>query len=145
MTEAMKKYEGKVKWAYKNFPLTSIHADAQPAAEAVECATEQGKFWEMADKLFGADTLSAEAYQAMADELGLNRTNFDACVSSHKYKDNITKDTTEGQKYGATGTPYSLVLDKDGKIVDVIAGAYPLDNTTDPTISISYILEQQLK
>lgn len=50
--QIMKDYDGKVTLAYKHFPLTSIHSRAQKAAEASECARDQGKFWEFHDKLF---------------------------------------------------------------------------------------------
>lgn len=47
-------YKGQVKFVYRNFPLTQIHPDAQKAAEAGLCAADQGKFWEMHDKMFEA-------------------------------------------------------------------------------------------
>jgi len=53
MQRIMKDYDGKVSWVYRNFPLSSIHQYAQARAEAAECASEQGKFWEYADALFG--------------------------------------------------------------------------------------------
>lgn len=53
MNQVMEDYKGKVKLAYKHFPLVSIHPKAQKAAEAAECAKDQGKFWEFHDKLFG--------------------------------------------------------------------------------------------
>lgn len=52
--QILKEYEGKVLFAYKHFPLISIHPRAQKAAEASECARDQGKFWEFHDKLFEA-------------------------------------------------------------------------------------------
>lgn len=50
--QVLKEYPGKVLFAYKHFPLTSIHPHAQKAAEASECARDQDKFWEFHDKLF---------------------------------------------------------------------------------------------
>lgn len=52
VTQLLKDYEGKIVLAYKHFPLAQIHPNAQKAAEASECAREQGKFWEFHDKLF---------------------------------------------------------------------------------------------
>ena len=50
--QIMQEYQGKVLLVYKHFPLKQIHPLAQKAAEAAECARDQGKFWEMQDKLF---------------------------------------------------------------------------------------------
>lgn len=56
VTQILKEYDGKVQFAYKHFPLVSIHPRAQKSAEAAECAKEQGKFWEFHDKLFEAQS-----------------------------------------------------------------------------------------
>lgn len=56
MGQVLKDYAGKVKLVYKHFPLNSIHPKAQKAAEASECAKDQGKFWEFHDKLFENQT-----------------------------------------------------------------------------------------
>ncbi len=52
MNQIMKDYEGKVRFVLKNFPLSQIHPYAQAAAEAFECARDQGKGWELHDLLF---------------------------------------------------------------------------------------------
>lgn len=54
--EVLKQYGDKIKFSYKNFPLSSIHPNAQKAAEAASCAAQQGKFWEYHDKLFESGT-----------------------------------------------------------------------------------------
>lgn len=126
MQQMLQDYNGKVRLAYKHFPL-NIHENAQSAAEASECAAEQGKFWEYGDKLFTASSLGKETYGSIADELGLDKAKFDDCVSTSKYKSVVTTDAAEAQKLGGQGTPYSLVLDKDGNIIDVISGAQPYE------------------
>lgn len=71
--EVLKNYGDKVAFTYRSFPL-SFHANAQKAAEAFECAKEQGKGWEMHDKLFelsASSALSVESYKRAASELGL--------------------------------------------------------------------------
>ncbi|MBI5222073.1 MAG: thioredoxin domain-containing protein [Candidatus Magasanikbacteria bacterium] len=71
--QALADYGDKIKYTFRHFPL-SFHANAQKAAEAFECAKEQGKTWEMYDKLFGlsdAKTMSVENYKKAAAELGL--------------------------------------------------------------------------
>jgi protein-disulfide isomerase len=52
VTQLLKDYNGRIKFVYKNFPLTQLHPYAEPAAEAFECAKDQGKGWEMHDLLF---------------------------------------------------------------------------------------------
>ena len=96
---------GKVKMVYRDFPL-SFHPEAQPAAEAAECAKEQGKFWEFHDKIFeNQQGMSAAAYKQWASEVGLNTAQFNSCVDSGKYRQEVQKDFAEGSSYGVSGTP----------------------------------------
>ena len=101
---------GKVKLVYRDFPLSSIHPQATPAAEAAECAKEQGKFWEFHDKLFeNQASLSTASYKQWAQELGLNTQQFNDCVDKKKYQREVTKDYQDGQAAGVTGTPSFFV------------------------------------
>lgn len=120
--EVIEKYvkTGKAKLIYRDFPLSSIHAMAQKAAEASECADEQGKFWPYHDLLYGRqDRLSAENFKAWAKELGLNGAQFDACLDTGKFKDEVGNDFQAGQRAGISGTPATFV---NGRI---ITGAVP--------------------
>ena len=100
---------GKVKLVYRDFPL-SFHANAEPAAEAAECAGEQGKYWEMHDKLFeNQASLSAASYKQWAADLGLDTAKFDSCLDSSKYASEIQKDVQDGQAAGVSGTPTFFV------------------------------------
>ncbi len=98
-------YKGKVKLAFKNQPLP-FHANARTAAAAALAAHEQGKFWEMHDKLFenqrALDRASIERY---AQELGLNMAKFKSALDSNKFDAQITADSQEGNRLGANGTP----------------------------------------
>ena len=100
---------GKVKIVFKHFPLTNIHPNAMPAAIAVECALEQGKGAEMHDKVFESSSLSATSLKAMAVELKLDSTKFDACLDTQKYKDKVLADLAEGVSKGVSGTPTVFV------------------------------------
>ncbi len=91
-----------------DMPLEAIHKQAFKAAEATHCASDQGKFWEMHDRLF-ANQRKLEPWSAHAEALGLDVATFDACMSSDKYASAIRRDMAEAQKAGATGTP-SFVL-----------------------------------
>lgn len=96
---------GKVKIVFRDFPL-AFHASAQKAAEATECAEEEGKFWEMHDKLFeNQEAIAVENLKQYAKELGLNSEDFDNCLDSGKYADEVAKDLADGQALGVSGTP----------------------------------------
>lgn len=108
---------GKVKFAYRHYPLTSIHPNAQLAGEASECANEQGKFWEYHDKLFAEqDTWSPQtladvsnSFVDYAGELGLNTDQFKSCVESEKYKAKVEEDMAAGEQAQVDGTPAFFV------------------------------------
>ncbi len=115
LKQAMTDYKDKVLFVFKEVPL-SIHDKAMDAAMAGECANEQGKFWEMADKLYGDQktwsalkTFSATPY---ATQIGLNMTQFNQCVSSKKFQDKINADNQMAQDFGISGTPAFFVNDK---------------------------------
>lgn len=118
---------GKVKLAYRHYPLTEIHPNAQKSAEASECANEQGNFWDYHDQLFNnqADWESLEASAALekfveyANEIGLNGETLRNCVESGKMADNISEDANDGLKVGVNGTPATFV---NGMLV---SGAVP--------------------
>ena len=96
---------GKVNLVFKNFPL-SIHKNAEKAAEAAECAGEQGKYYEMYDELFtkGVEGGTTE-FKAYAKDIGLNQVEFNGCLDSGKMKSKINEDIKEGKVLGVTGTP----------------------------------------
>ena len=113
---------GKANLVFRDFPLSSIHPNAQKASEAAQCAFEQGKFWEMHDKLFeNQQALEIEDLKQYAKDLKLNTVKFNDCLDSGKYEEEVANDVSEGASYGVTGTPAFFI---NGKL---IAGAYPLE------------------
>ena len=107
--ELEKTYPGKVRVAWKNFPL-SFHNNAKPAAEASMAAHEQGKFWEMHDILFkNQQALSAADLEKYAKEIGLDMGKFKAAMDSHKFSAQIDADMKQGSAVGVQGTPASFV------------------------------------
>lgn len=97
--------EGKVRFVYRDFPL-SFHPQAQPAAEAGECANEQGKFWEFHNLIFeNQQSLNDASYKQWAADLGLNTAQFNSCVDSSKYRTEVLEDFAAGQAAGVSGTP----------------------------------------
>jgi protein-disulfide isomerase len=114
-------YPGKVKFVYRNLPLTSIHPNAFPAAEAAMCAGEQNVYWQYHDKLFDHETLGNEVYIQYAQELGLDMTAFEACLNDHKYQKAIQTDSDFAINLGISSTPTFFI---NGL---AIVGAQPLD------------------
>lgn len=109
LNSLLKNYEGKVKFVYRDFPISSIHPHAQKAAEAGECAHEQGAFWKMHDKIFENQevwsSVGPPEFKKYAREIGLDAAKFDSCLDSGKYKDEVEKDLKDGTAAGVTGTP----------------------------------------
>lgn len=120
----LEKYKGKIRFVYRDFPLTQIHPNAQPAAEAAQCANEQGKFWDFHDKLFSSENLGDDVYKQYAQELGLDMTKFDECYTSHKYAQAITDDANFAINLGVNSTPTFFI---NGL---AIIGAQPLSSFT---------------
>lgn len=98
-------YPDKIKFVYRNMPLVSLHPDAFSAAEAAMCAGDQNAYWQYHDKLLSGTSLGNDVYLRYAQELGLNTQAFSDCISSHKFKDKIQKDSQFGASMNVTGTP----------------------------------------
>ncbi len=104
---------GKVKLAFRHYPLTSIHPNAKKAGEAVECANEQNKFWDYHDLLFAkqdewSQLASADAVNSFVDysgELGLDTAQFRNCLDSSKFQQKVEDDLAAGMDAGVDGTP----------------------------------------
>ncbi len=109
MRKLWKKYPHKIRWVYKQFPLDSIHPQARAAAEASECAAEQGKFWEFADRLEEErENLGQPLYQSIASSLFLDIERFNSCVNNRVYKDKVNGDMQLGIESSVKGTPTSF-------------------------------------
>ena len=96
---------GKVKLVYRDYPL-SFHPQAQSAAEASECANDQGEFWDYHDALFNNQaTLGSDLYTKLAGDLGLDVGQFTECVDSGKFRQEVQDDFSYGSSVGVSGTP----------------------------------------
>lgn len=117
--QILEKYPDDVRLVYKHFPLP-IHANSRKAAEAAECAADQGNFWEYHDKLFeNQETLYVPMLKDYAKQTGLNTTQFNACLDSGAMSNRVEQDKKEGESLGVRGTPTFFV---NGKL---ISGAQP--------------------
>ena len=114
---------GKVKLVYRDFPLTSIHPQAQGAAEAAECVREKGgdeAYFSYHDKIFGnQQSLSDSNLKKWAKELGYD---IDSCLDSGKYRNEVLNDLNDGSSAGVSGTPAFFI---NGVFVE---GAQPFAN-----------------
>ncbi len=120
VAEIWKKYRGKIKHVFIDFPL-GFHKNAKKAAMAANCAAEQGKFWEYHDLLYKAP-LGDDVYIDYAKKLGLNLDRFKECLDRNRYESDINKDIEKGKKVGVRGTPAFFI---NGRLV---SGAQPLEN-----------------
>ncbi|HXJ20272.1 MAG TPA: thioredoxin domain-containing protein [Polyangia bacterium] len=114
-------YSGKIRIVFKQFPLP-FHDKAHLAAEAALAAKDQGKFWQMHDKMFAnQQALDRASLERYAQELGLDMAKFKAALDSGKYKDKVDAEDREGAAVGVTGTPTFFVNGTR------LVGAQPID------------------
>lgn len=105
LAQVLANYKDKVRFVYRDFPLP-IHPHAPKAAEAAQCADEQGKFWEYHRVLYQDQSkLSLADLEATATRLGLDEQKFKTCLSSGKFAAEVSKDTEDAQKAGVRSTP----------------------------------------
>lgn len=114
-------YGDRVRYVVRNMPLRN-HAHAWKAAEAAECAYDQGRFWEYHDLLFrNAPDLGVESLKRYAGEVGLDRGRFDGCLHSGEKRPVVARDARDAVELRLTGTPTFFI---DGR---VLVGAQPIE------------------
>lgn len=125
--------KGQVALIYRHFPLDQIHSKARNEMSALECANEVGgnaKFWEYLDRIFeitpGNDGLDQNLLPTIATDVGLDKAKFEACQAENKFGALIEADYQSGLAAGVRGTPYSVIIGKDGKQTP-INGAQPYE------------------
>ena len=122
LAELQTLYGDKIRWSFKDLPLSSIHPQAQGAAEAARCAADQGKFWEFRAAMFASTNITPELFQTTADGLGVNSDEFKACLASGRHREAVLADSEEAEALGITGTPAFVI---NGVL---LSGAQPLEN-----------------
>jgi len=133
--QVLNDYKGKVAWVYRHFPLDALHSKARKEAEATECAAELGgneAFWKYIDRIFeitpANNGLDPAELPKIAEFIGLDVSKFNECLSSGRYADKVDADAKDGTKAGAQGTPYSIIMTKNGKKKIPFSGAQPIEN-----------------
>lgn len=131
MKQILNDYGDKVAWVYRHSPIDSLHPKARKEAQALECANELGgndKFWEYADRLYeitpANNGLDLSELPKIAQYVGLDVSKFNACLESEKYIEVIENDSKNAAATGGGGTPWSIVIAKNGKKYP-INGAVP--------------------
>jgi protein-disulfide isomerase len=104
--EVQSRLGDRLRFVFRNFPITTSHPNAEHAAEAAEAAGAQDRFWEMHDHLFESQKrLRDQDLHRYAEELGLDVTRFDQEMADHVYADRVHEDFMGGVRSGVNGTP----------------------------------------
>lgn len=100
------RYPNQIKFIFRDFPITENHPNAQLAAEAAQCADEQGMFWQYHDKLYqNQSDHSRDALKGYTVELNMDYNDFVACLNSGRYRSEVQEDYSDGVMAGVYGTP----------------------------------------
>jgi protein-disulfide isomerase len=119
-------YPGKIRFAFRNFPIPQVHPHAEQAAEAAEAGAAQEQFWPMYELLLQPYAqLDTDALVSYAERIGLDVPRFLADITDQRYAGKIDADVAEGLRNGVNATPKFYVngLRIDGKV--------PLENLED--------------
>lgn len=116
--EILRKYRGKVRFTFRNLPLTSIHPYAMSAAIAAEVARAHGKFWPMHDRLYGIDVgvFDQEAIKSAVSAEGLDQKRFDTARTTGA-NTAVETDLQEAKKLGLSSTPTFILCCSNGQTV----------------------------
>jgi protein-disulfide isomerase len=106
VTEVLRRFGRRLRFAFRHFPLAEIHPHAARAAEAAEAAGAQGKFWEMHDLLYtNQPALADPDLVRYAGLLGLDMTRFVRELADHIWEPRVREDFMSGIRSGVNGTP----------------------------------------
>jgi protein-disulfide isomerase len=120
--EAQARMGERLRFVFRNFPITTSHPDAEQAAEAAEAGAAQGRFWEMHDVLYeNQSRLGARDLRAYAEQVGLDLDLFEQELAEHVHAARVREDFMSGVRSGVNGTPTFYV---NGSRHD---GSYDLD------------------
>jgi protein-disulfide isomerase len=115
-------YGDKIRFVWKDFPLTQIHPQAFKAGEAAHCAGDQGKYWELHDVLFSKQSeLQPDDLKRHALTLGLKTDDFNQCLDSGKHAERVRDGVAEGGQLGVNSTPTIFINGRR------FSGAQPYD------------------
>jgi protein-disulfide isomerase len=108
-----KHFGRRLRFVFRNFPLSELHPHAESAAETAEFAGAHGKFWEMHDLLFeNQERLGDALYLKLAEQLRLPIEELRQALEEGTYKTRVRADFSSGVRSGVNGTPTFFI---DGK------------------------------
>jgi protein-disulfide isomerase len=101
-----------LRFAYRHYPITLSHTQAEMAAEAAEAAGAQGRFWEMHAKLFtNQDALDRSSLERYAIEIGLDVARFHMDLATRAHRERVLEDMASGEESGVAWTPTFFIND----------------------------------
>jgi len=128
----LERFAGRVRVAFRHFPLEEVHPHALAAAEAAECASGQGKFWEMHDLLFeNQEHLKVNQLHGYAERIQLDMARYTAEMDDHVYLQRIREHMEGAHKSGVRGTPAFFV---NGSVHDVSYGIRTLFDAVEAAV-----------
>jgi len=108
--QVQKRFGRRLRFVFRNFPLTQIHPHAQTAAETAEFAGAHGLFWEMHDLIFeNQDRLGRPLLFALTEELGLDPQGLRDALTAGQFEPRVRRDFLSGVRSGVNGTPTFFV------------------------------------
>lgn len=134
MNTIMQEYgsAGNVTWVYRHFPILELHKKAAKEAETLECAASIGgnsKFWEYTNKVYeitpSNDQLDLAEMPKIAAQVGIDQVRFTTCLDSGEFGPRVQADAQNAFELGASGTPYSILIDTQTDQYYPLEGAYP--------------------
>jgi protein-disulfide isomerase len=131
----LERFEDKVRYAFRHFPLEDVHPHALLAAEVAECAGAQGKFWQMHDLLFENQThLTAHHLHSYAERLDMDMARYTGEMDDHIYLQRVREHVASGRESGVRATPTFYV---NGRIQDVSFGLRALFDAVEAVLNRS--------
>jgi len=128
----IRRFHGRVRFAFRHFPLDEFHANALIAAEASEAAAAQGRFWEMHDQLFANQRrLHRDLLRQLAEALELDMQRFSKELKDRVHLPRIRRNGAEGRHLGIRSTPTFYI---NGALCDVTFGLLPFRHAVEKAL-----------
>jgi protein-disulfide isomerase len=129
---------GKIRWVYRDYPLDGIHSHTRLASHAAACAAEQGKFWEMKQKLYNYQAVwsygrgQIDRFREYAGAAGADVAQWQGCMESAKYAGRIQASYELGNRLGVNSTPTMII---EGRLYKSLMGSDQIRKIVDSIIA----------